>query len=124
MNVLRKIDNIMFYVEDLNASEKFYEDVLGLKKVWRDDKEQMIGFVFTESDSEIVIHNREDLPKMDYSFLVDNVEEFVEQFKSKGKIIKEPFEVRCGKFAVLEDLTGNILPIIDLSKFDNKPKYD
>ena len=51
MKKLIKIDNIMFRVKDLDASAKFYSEVLGLKQVWRDDEHKMIGFVFSESDS-------------------------------------------------------------------------
>lgn len=115
----------MFRVKNLDASAKFYSEVLGLKQVWRDDEDQMIGFVFPESDSEIVIHTIPDIPNPDYSFLVDNVEEFVKEFRDKGyKVCREPFEVRPGKFAVLSDVDGNLINIIDLTKFGNKPKYD
>lgn len=115
----------MFFVKDLDTSAKFYSEVLGLKQVWRDDASRMIGFVFPESDSEIVIHSDASIPNSDFSFLVENVEEFVREFKAKGyKVYKEPFEVRPGKFAALSDPDGNIINIIDLTKFDNKPTYD
>lgn len=125
MKKLIKIDNIMFRVKDLDASAKFYSEALGLKQVWRDDEHKMIGFVFPESDSEIVIHTIPDIPNPDFSFLVDNVEEFVKEFRAKGyKVLREPFDVRTGKYAVLSDLDGNVINIIDLTKFDNKPRYD
>ena len=125
MNILKKIDNIMYQVKDLDASVKFYTEALGLKQVWRDNEHQMVGFVFPESDSEIVIHTLQDMPNPDFSFLVDDVEAFVKEFKGRGyKVCKEPFDVRSGKFAVLSDLDGNIINIIDLTKFNNKPKYD
>ena len=121
---LKKIDNIMYRVKDLDVSAEFYSS-LGLKQVWRDDEHQMIGFIFPESDSEIVIHSNETIPSPDFSFLVDNVEEFVREFKTKGyKVCKEPFDVRTGKFAVLSDPDGNMINIIDLTKFGGKPKYD
>jgi len=115
----------MFRVADLDASSKFYSEVLGLRQVWRDDKHHMVGFVFPESDSEIVIHMNPDIPNPDFSFLVDNVEDFVNDFREQGyKVLREPFDVRPGKFAVLSDLDGNVINIIDLTKFGNKPKYD
>lgn len=125
MKKLIKIDNIMYRVKDLDASVKFYSEALGLKQVWRDDEHQMIGFVFPESDSEIVIHTNTDIPNPDFSFLVENVEEFVKEFRNKGyKVLRDPFDVRPGRFAVLSDLDGNLINIIDLTKFGNKPKYD
>ncbi len=125
MNKLRKIDCIMYRVKDLDVSAKFYSEILGLKQVWRDNEHQMIGFTFSESDSEIVIHTLADIPNPDSSYLVDNVEEFVKVFKAKGYIVcKEPFEVRTGKFAVLSDPDGNIINIIDLTKFGGIPKFN
>jgi predicted enzyme related to lactoylglutathione lyase len=56
---------------------------------------------------------------------VENVEQFCEEYRKKGySLIREPFDVRCGKFAILADPDGNAIPIIDLMKFDNKPRYD
>src|SRR3989344_2549367 len=125
MKGLIKIDNIMYRVKDLDTSAKFYSEILRLKQVWRDDEYKMIGFVFAESDSEIVIHTIENMPNPDFSFLVDDVEEFVKEFKENGgKVCKEPFDVRPGKFAVLADLDGNIINIIDLTKFGKKPRYN
>lgn len=125
MKALRKIDNIMYRVKDLDTSAKFYSEVLGLKQVWRDDEHQMIGLVFPESDSEIVIHSLANIPNPDFSFLVDNVEEFVKEFRDNGyKVCKEPFDIRSGKFAVLSDPDENVINIMDLTKFDNTPKFD
>ena len=125
MNTLLKIDSIMFYVSDLEKAAKFYEDVLGLKRVWTDKEEGMIGFLFKDSDSEIVIHNDSSLPNPSFSFLVENVKEFCDEYEKKGhRLIQKPFDVRCGKFAVLADPDGNELPIIYLTKFGNKPRYD
>ncbi|MFZ2523320.1 MAG: VOC family protein [Minisyncoccia bacterium] len=125
MNGLLKIDNIMFYVKDLDASANFYKNILGLEQVWRDDEYKMVGFVFPGTKSEIVIHSDPTIPNPDFSFLVSSVEEFVKSFKEKGySVLKEPFDVRPGKFATVSDLDGNALNIIDLTKFGNKPKYD
>lgn len=125
MQGLLKIDNIMYRVSNLDESAKFYSEVLGLKQVWRDNEFKMVGFVFAESDSEIVIHTDATIPNPDFSFLVSNVVDFVKEYSAKGyKVLKEPFDVRPGKFAVLSDLDGNVINIIDLTKFNNKPKYD
>jgi catechol 2,3-dioxygenase-like lactoylglutathione lyase family enzyme len=118
---LKKIDNIMFRVKDLDKSAEFYQKELGMKKAWEDKKEKMAGFIFPESDSEIVIHTNPKIPNPDINFLVKDVNEFVKSFK--GKILMR-MDVRSGKLAVLEDLDGNKIPIVDLTKFGNKPRYD
>jgi catechol 2,3-dioxygenase-like lactoylglutathione lyase family enzyme len=125
MNKLLKIDSIMYFVHDLDKSEMFYSEVLGLKMVWRDDNYKMIGFVFEGSDSEIVIHNDHEIPNPDFSFLVENVDEYCKAFKEKGyKVLFGPIDVRPGRYAVFSDLDGNKIPIIDLTKFGGLPKYD
>lgn len=125
MNGLIKIDSIMFRVTDLDASAAFYSGVLGLRQVWRDDGHQMIGFVFPESDSEIVIHTNPDIPNPDFSFLVDDVAAFVQAYRDAGHaVLVEPFEVRTGKLAVLSDPDGNAISIIDLAGFGGWPRYD
>ena len=125
MNGLLKIDSIMFCVSNLDKVAEFYENVLGLKRVWIDKEQGMIGFVFPESDSEVVIHDDSSMSNPSFSFLVKDVQKFCEEYRSKGyNVVQEPFEVRCGKYAVLADLDGNELPIIDLTKFGNKPRYD
>jgi len=121
---LLKIDNVLFKVNNLERSSNFYQQEFGLKKLWEDKKNKMVGFVFPKNDSEIVIHNNKNLPKFDFSFLVKNVNDFVNHFLKKGfKIFQKPINVRCGKYAVLLDLDHNKIPIIDLTSFNNKPKY-
>ena len=125
MDKLLKIDNIMYRVSDLSAAEQFYKNVLGLKKAWEDKNEKMMGFIFDESDSEIVIHSNLKIPKFDYSYLVENVEKFCNIYREKGySIILDPIDVRPGKYAILVDPDGNEIPIIDLTKFGGKPRYD
>ena len=125
VGALLKIDSVMFFVTYLEKAAQFYSDVLGLKRVWTDEKRGMIGFVFRESDSEIVVHNDSSIHNPSFSFLVWNVEAFCKEYKANGgKVAREPFDVRCGKYAVVADPDGNELPIIDLTKFDGKPRYD
>ncbi|MBI3342850.1 VOC family protein [Candidatus Gottesmanbacteria bacterium] len=115
----------MYRVSDLKKAEAFYRDVLGLKKVWEDKEQQMIGFVFEKSDSEIVIHANSDLPKFEYWYLVDNVVNFCKHIQKLGhRVVTEPKNTRPGKYAIISDLDGNEIPIIDLTKFDGQPHYD
>lgn len=125
MNKLLKIDNVMYRVSDLKKAEEFYKNILGLKKVWEDNHAKMVGFVFEQSDSEIVIHANPDIPKSEYSYLVENVTAFCEEVKKQGyKVLLEPIDVRPGKYALIADPDGNEIPIIDLTKFGGKPRYD
>lgn len=125
VDALLRIDSVMFFVSDLEKAAEFYENVLGLRRVWTDESRKMIGFVFPESNSEIVVHNDSSLPNPSFNFLVKNVQAFCDEYRMKGyTVVREPFKVRCGKFAIISDLDGNELPIIDLTKYGGKPRYD
>jgi len=39
-------------------------------------------------------------------------------------VLDGPFDIRRGKYAVLEDLDGNRVDVIDLTGFGGKPRYD
>ena len=125
MHVLRRIDNVMFRVSDLDRAARFYESEMGMRRVWTDTERGQIGFVFVESDSEIVIHSDPSIPSPDLSFLVDDVVAFCEEHRRRGHVVRrEPLDVRSGKLAVLEDPDGNLVQIIDLSSFGGAARYD
>jgi len=121
---LKKIDAVMLRVSDLEKTVEFYVDVMGLKRGWTDTENQMIGLLFPGNDTELVLHCDESLPDPNVSYQVDNVLEFVEKYKRKGfKVLVEPFDIRCGKCAILEDPGGHRIEVMDITKFD-KPRYD
>jgi predicted enzyme related to lactoylglutathione lyase len=125
MHRLRKIDCIMYRVTDLDRAANFYQHALGLRRAWRDDSRQMIGLVLAESDTEIVLHTDPSLPNPDMSFLVDDVVQFCSEYQQAGyRVIVPPFDVRCGKYAILSDPDGNTIAIIDLSTFGGVPQYE
>ena len=122
---LRKIDNVMVRATDLESSARFYEEAMGLRRAWTDTESRMVGFLFPGNDFELVIHEGPTQDDPPYSFSVEDVVEFCERFRGMGyTVLVEPFEVRCGMYAVLSDLDGNRINIIDLKKFGGEPRYD
>ena len=122
---LRKVDAVMHLVDDVYEAAEFYEKVLGLKRGWTDDENKMIGLLFPGNDTEIVLHMNKYLPNPNVSFQVEDVMDFVEKYKAKGyKVLEDPFDIRCGKCAILEDPYGNGLEIMDITKFGGKPRFD
>lgn len=122
---LRKIDSVMLRVTDLDSSARFYEEVMGLRRAWTDAENRMIGFLFPGNDSELVIHTDPAQDSPSYSFSVEDVVDFCDRFRERGyTVLVEPFEVRCGMYAVLADPDGNRINIIDLTKFGGEPRYD
>jgi len=125
MSGLKKIDSVMVRAKDIDASAKFYEEVMGLKRAWTDTEKQMVGFLFPGNDSELVIYTGPKLDSPSYSFSVEDVVEFCQRYREQGyTVLMEPFEVRCGMYAVLADPDGNRINIIDLKKFSGEPRYD
>jgi lactoylglutathione lyase len=121
---LKKIDAVMLRVSDLEKTARFYVDVMGLKRGWTDIENKMIGLLFPGNDTELVLHQDENLPDTNVSYQVDEVLEFVEEYRRKGfKVQVEPFEIRCGKCAILQDPEGHSIEIMDITKF-GEPRYD
>ena len=114
--MLRKIDCVMIYVEDVEAAVKFYADVFGLRPLW--SGEDMIGLKFVESDAEIVLHNKPDMPsKVEVHYLVDDVVTATAGYAAAGcEILVAPFDVTVGKCAVIRDPFGTRLCLLDLTK--------
>ena len=123
MKGLKKIDAVMHRVGDLDEAIQFYVDVMGLRLGWRD--ESMAGMLFPGNDSELVLHTDDSLPNPNISFQVENVEEFVKEYREKGyRVLVEPFDIRCGRCAVLSDPYGNGIEVMDLTKFCGVPRFD
>jgi predicted enzyme related to lactoylglutathione lyase len=121
---LKKIDAVLLRVKDLEKTAEFYINIMGLKRGWTDTEHQMIGLLFPGNDTELVLHRDEDLPDPNVSYQVKDVIEFVEQYRETGyKVIVEPFDIRCGKCAILEDPEGHSVEIMDITKF-GEPRFD
>ena len=123
MKGLKKIDAVLHRVGDIDEAIQFYLDVLGLRLGWRD--ESMAGLLFPGNDSELVLHIDDSLPNPNISFQVEDVDDFVEEYREKGyNVLVEPFNIRCGMCAVLSDPYGNGIEVMDLTKFDGVPRFD
>ncbi|MEZ4619594.1 MAG: VOC family protein [Caldilineaceae bacterium] len=123
--MLRKIDAILYRVGDLERAIEFYQEMFGLRLGWLDEERQMAGLLFLESDAEIVLHCDPTLPNPDVSYLVEDVIAFCASYRAAGGVVVvEPFDVRCGKYAIVRDLDGNELGVVDLTHFGGKPRYD
>ena len=123
MNGLKKIDAVLHRVGDIDEAIRFYVDVLGLRLGWREDS--MAGLLFPGNDSELVLHIDDSLPNPNISFQVEDVDDFVEEYREKGyNVLVEPFDIRCGMCAVLSDPYGNGIEVMDLTKFDGIPRFD
>lgn len=112
-SLFTKMDCFRLYVEDLEAGLKYYRDGLGLKLIWRTDT--AIGLGMDNDVTEIVINNERQGQEVDLK--VDSVYEAVKTIvQAGGKVLVEPFDIRIGKCAVVEDPWKNQYVILDSSK--------
>lgn len=112
-SLFSKVDCFRLYVEDLEAGLKYYRDGLGLKLIWRTDT--AIGLGMDNDVTEIVINNERQGQEVDLK--VDSVYEAVKTIaQAGGKVLVEPFDIRIGKCAVVEDPWKNQYVILDSSK--------
>ena len=113
--MFRKIDCVMIRVDDVAAGERFYSEVFGLKPLWREDGS--VGMGMSETDAEIVLHNRSDIPhKVEVHYLVDDVVSALKSYAEKGcRVIAQPFDVLVGKCAVIEDPFRTTICLLDLT---------
>ena len=113
MALLRKVDCVRLYVDNLEAGLAFYRDQLGHELIWR--TESAAGLRLPESEAELVIQTEDQRQEVD--FLVDSAEaaaKFVEQ--AGGKVVLPPFDIQIGRCVVIEDPWGNPLVLLDTSK--------
>lgn len=121
--MLKKIDCVMIRVDDLQAATAYYQEVFGLRPLWRDALS--VGMGFPETDAEIVLHCDPEIPpEVAVHYLVDDVVAAVELFRARGcQVLAEPFDIPIGQCAVIQDPFGVVLAILDMSK-GPRPPYD
>mgnify|MGYP002395298245 FL=1 len=74
--------------------------------------------------TELVLHCDDTLPNPNVSYQVKDVLSFVEQYREAGyKVLREPFDIRCGKCAILQDPEGHNIEVMDITKF-GEPRFD
>jgi len=113
MALLRKVDCVRLYVDNLEAGLAFYRDRLGHELIWR--TETAAGLRLPKSDAELVIQTEDQRQEVD--FLVDSADEAAKSIEQAGgKVSLPPFDIQIGRCVVLEDPWGNPLVLLDTSK--------
>ncbi|EEL08917.1 Glyoxalase/Bleomycin resistance protein/Dioxygenase superfamily [Bacillus cereus BDRD-Cer4] len=97
----------MIKVQNLEESITFYSEQLRLQIIWEYDN--YVGF-----HNGIVIHDSKNSENLTSFFKVDSVEETVKILKeSNVKIILEPTPIPTGYTAAFQDISNNIIHIVD-----------
>ena len=116
--MLRKINCVMIYVKDLTEAVNFYADVFGLKPVWQDQNQGQAGMLLQEGDAEVILHTDPNIPgQVEIYYQVDDVSATIAKFVDQGcTLLAEPFEMRMGRGAVIQDPFGVRFCLRDMSR--------
>ena len=100
-------------VSDLEAGLQFYRDKLGHELIWR--TKTAAGLKMPDTDAELVLHA--EFRELETDILVASADDAVRKFvEAGGSVVKEPFDIQIGRYAVVKDLFGNALVLLDMTK--------
>lgn len=117
--MIKTVWSITFFVSNLDKSQKFYEDVLGLEKKYC--YSSYVGFECGGVEIGLIpkpkTTNRMNVASPAVTFLVDDVEAFCARLKKKGVKFSEELhqEIWGGRQAAFTDPDGNILEIVQIN---------
>ncbi len=112
--MFKSVDCLLLHVPELDTALEFYRDKLGHKLIWRRGNDSA-GLAMDESATELVLVTGAEGQETDV--VVRSVKDAVGDFKKAGgKVTVEPFEIKIGWCAVIQDPWGNDLVILDTSK--------
>jgi predicted enzyme related to lactoylglutathione lyase len=113
-SLLQKVDAVQVPVPDLDAGLRFYRDRLGHQLRWRNDQIGQAGLAMPGSDTEIVLATGQ---KYEPNWLVTSAEAAAAAVQAAGgRLVAEASDIPVGRVAVVADLFGNTLVLVDLSK--------
>lgn len=101
-------------VKDLKESLTFYREVLGWEEAWREG-EHTVGLRLPGSDVQLMIEDDELDLGPGGIFTVDSTQRFHEENKDRLEVIKEPYPIPPGMYALYRDPSGNVIRVIDLT---------
>jgi catechol 2,3-dioxygenase-like lactoylglutathione lyase family enzyme len=112
--LLRSVDAVTVPVPDLDSGLAFYRDRLGHPLLWRHDELGQAGLGLATQGTELVLTTRAPYAP---SWLVSSTDDAVNAVvEAGGRRISGPSDIPVGRLAIVEDVFGNQLVMLDLSK--------
>jgi catechol 2,3-dioxygenase-like lactoylglutathione lyase family enzyme len=112
--LLRSVDAVTVPVPDLDAGLAFYRDRLGHRLLWRHDQLGQAGLELATQGTELVLTTQAPYAP---SWLVSSADDAVSAVVAAGgRRVAGPADIPVGRLAVVEDVFGNELVLVDLSK--------
>jgi predicted enzyme related to lactoylglutathione lyase len=108
------VDAVTVPVPDLDAGLAFYQERLGHRLLWRNDELGQAGLALVSKDTELVLTTTAPYAP---TWLVSSVERAVDTMvQAGGRRLRGPWDTPTGQLAVVEDIFGNQLVLLDLSR--------
>jgi len=112
--LLRSVDAVTVPVPDLDTGLAFYGERLGHPLLWRNDELGQAGLGLGTQGTELVLTTRGPYAP---SWLVASVDDAATAVvEAGGRRVTGPSDIPVGRLAVVEDIFGNQLVLVDLSK--------
>jgi catechol 2,3-dioxygenase-like lactoylglutathione lyase family enzyme len=112
--LLLRVDAVTVPVPDLDAGLAFYQERLGHRLLWRNDDLGQAGLGLATTETELVLTTRAPYAP---TWLVASAPRAVEAMvQAGGRRVAGPWDMPTGQLALVEDIFGNQLVLLDLSK--------
>jgi catechol 2,3-dioxygenase-like lactoylglutathione lyase family enzyme len=112
--LLLAVDAVTVPVPDLDAGLAFYQGRLGHHLLWRNDAVGQAGLALAAQETELVLTTSAPYAP---TWLVESVDSAVDAMVDAGaRLVDGPSDVPVGRLAVVEDVFGNQLVLLDTSK--------
>ncbi len=97
--IIREVDCVQLYGDDLDTGIGFYRDSLGHELIWR--SEFVGGLRLPISDVELVLQAQR--KELETNLVIESADEAAIRFESAGgSIVTQPFDIQIGRCAVVE----------------------
>ena len=111
--LLQAVDAVTVPVPDLDSGLAFYQGRLGHRLLWRNDEVGQAGLALSAPGTELVLTTSAPYAP---TWLVASVEDAAAVVvDAGGRLVSGPSDVPVGRLAVVEDVFGNRLVLLDLS---------
>ncbi|BFJ00834.1 MULTISPECIES: VOC family protein [Priestia] len=124
--MIKKVGQIMVYVNDQDQAVKFWTDKMGFQVISRQDNEQGMKWIelapVANAETTIILHNKQLIAKMQPElnvgtpsllFFTENVDELYRDLTAKNVTVGEIVSMPSGRVFNFSDSEGNYFAVME-----------